>query len=444
MPRRGEDRRSALRARRRVAVFALATLSALTVGCLAPLVPPAGAHAALVDASPPEGAYLPASPKEVVLTFGEQPDPKLSTIHVLDAVARPVAGVSPVEGVPGYPAKLRVTLAKRLPNGVYSVVWRSVSAVDGHVEEDSYNFGVRVTPPPGAPEGAIPGTSRWISVAASGGRWLLYLGLALMVGASTTCLIALKGRLPAGGGFLLRVAVAVAAVGLAVMTLAERAAVGVPSLLPLFQTREGQYLLYLALALGLCAVGVVLVEYWPRRSTYIALGVFAALAILLHVLSGHANAPSSDRVMNVAAQWMHMTAVGVWVGGLVWLLLGIRGAGRDDRGEAVGRYSQIAAGCLAAVVLTGLFRGIVEVGTPARLFDTSYGRTLLAKVALVAALAGLGALNRFRLVPALRERDMAATPFGRAARSEVVLGVVILATTAVLVGLAPAVTAAVK
>jgi copper transport protein len=228
------------------------------------------------------------------------------------------------------------------------------------------------------------------------------------------------------------------------MTLAERAAVGVPSLLPLFQTRPGEYLLALGVAVLACAVAAALVDVWPRRSTFIALGVVAAMAMLAHVLAGHAAAPSSFRWLNMLAQWVHMMAVGAWVGGLAWLLLGIRGAGRVDRAEAVGRYSQIAAAGLGAVVVTGLARASVEIASPASLLDTSYGRTLVAKLCLVALLAGLGALNRFRLVPALKARDEAAGRFGLAARTEMVVGSVILVATAVLVGLAPAIAPVVR
>ena len=429
----------------RHAVFAaFLVLGLAVIAWLAFLAPAAGAHAALVSASPSENGSVATSPSEIVLTFAEPADPALSSVKLLDAAGDPVAGVSRPGGVPGYPAQLRVTLSSTLPEGVYTVVWRSVSAVDGHVENDTYAFGVGVRPPPAPAEGAVPGTSRWISAVAAAGRWLLYAGLALMVGACTTCLIALQGRLPAGGRTLLRLALLFAGVGFAAMTLAERAAVGVPSLLPLFQSRPGLYLIALGVAVLACAIAVVLVDLWPRRSTLVTLGVLAVVAMVVHVLAGHADAPSSTRVMNLIAQSVHMVAVGIWVGGLVWLLLGIRGVGHADRAEAVGRYSQIAAVGLGAVVVTGLARASVEIGSPANLFDTSYGRTLIVKVALVAILACLGALNRFRLVPALKSRDEATGRFRLAARTEVLIGTVILAATAVLAGLAPAATAVVK
>jgi copper transport protein len=160
--------------------------------------------------------------------------------------------------------------------------------------------------------------------------------------------------------------------------------------------------------------------------------------MLVHALAGHADAPAPLLPLHLAEQWVHMLAVGAWVGGLVWLLLGIRGMGQRERAEAVARYSGIAGVALGVVVLTGLLRALSEVGSVGNLMTTSYGRTLLVKVSLVVILALLGALNRFRLVPALTRRDEAVRPFRRAVRAEVALATGVLAVTAVLVGLAPA------
>ena len=54
------------------------------------------------------------------------------------------------------------------------------------------------------------------------------------------------------------------------------------------------------------------------------------------------------------------------------------------------------------MLATGLARALVEVGSVGALFDTDYGITLLVKVALVAGLVGLGALNHFFWAPAVR------------------------------------------
>jgi hypothetical protein len=130
----------------------------------------------------------------------------------------------------------------------------------------------------------------------------------------------------------LKAAVAAGVVALGMLVWAEKVLVGAPSLLPLFLTREGQYLLALGVALLLCIGAVALVDLWPARWSLWVLGATGVAAVLVHVLAGHAASPSSVWLLNVVVQWVHMAAVGVWVGGLFWLLLGLRD--RDPRGGA--------------------------------------------------------------------------------------------------------------
>src|ERR1700694_4246430 len=67
----------------------------------------ADAHALLTSSDPKAGATLAQSPTEVVITFGEQPDPALSTIKVLDTSGQPRAGGRP-QPVAGQAATLRI------------------------------------------------------------------------------------------------------------------------------------------------------------------------------------------------------------------------------------------------------------------------------------------------------------------------------------------------
>ena len=188
----------------------------------------------------------------------------------------------------------------------------------------------------------------------------------MLIGAASTSLFVYRGVLPRGGVTILRVAVTVGVVALALLTWGERILVGAPSLLPLFLTREGQFLLALAVALGLCIGAVVVVDLWPARWSLWLLGAAGAAAVLVHVAAGHAASPSSVWLLNILVQWVHMTAVGVWVGGLFWLLLGFRGREHDARAAAVGVFTRIATGTLVVVLATGLLRarrgGGVRVG----------------------------------------------------------------------------------
>src|SRR5206468_7173450 len=77
---------------------------------------------------------------------------KLSAIKVLATDGSPV-GAGPVSAVASQPKELRATLGPLQP-GVYTVSWRTVSAVDGHLASGSFSFGVGVTPPSAAPSAA--------------------------------------------------------------------------------------------------------------------------------------------------------------------------------------------------------------------------------------------------------------------------------------------------
>ena len=175
----------------------------------------------------------------------------------------------------------------------------------------------------------------------------------------------------------------------------------------------------------------------PHRATLAALGGRGRLAMLAVVWETHAGGPSPFRLVTLTLQWLHVVAVGFWIGGLAWLLLGLRGLPGPQRAAAGRRFSALATVGLILVLLTGLSRTAAEVGAPANLFSTTFGRILLVKLALFCVLVALGARNHFRQGPALA-RDEAAGPFRRAVRGELVLGVAILAVTGVLGGLAPA------
>jgi copper transport protein len=418
-------------------LWVVAALAALV--CLAAPAQMASAHAGLESSEPAAGSSTATSPAAITLTFAEDPDPALSLVRLLDADGKTVPGVSAVTAVHGKPRSMQVTLAQDLGRGVYTVNWRSVSAVDGHVQNGAFAFGVGVTPAPGSTKAVdLLDVSPWMSALGSIGRWLLYAGLALFVGAAATCLLVFAGRLPAGGGLLLSVAAAMAIVGLSAMLRAELALVGAPSPLPLFETPEGKYLLALGVALGVCVVAVACVHLWPARWSLALLGATGALAVLVHVLGGHANAPSALRLLNVAVQWAHMTGIGMWVGGLAWLLLGIRGMTKPARAAAVEAFSRVATVTLGVVLATGVARGLVEVGSLGNLLDTTYGIALLVKIGLVVVLVALGALNHYKWVPSLRTQDGAARSFRMNSGGELAVAAVILAATAVLSGLPPA------
>jgi methionine-rich copper-binding protein CopC len=205
-----------LTAARRLVVVLLAGLWLLVSGTAAQ------AHAVLRSSDPADGVSLDRAPRQVTLTFTERPEPRLSTVQVLDAEGRPVQA-GKAGPVPGQPFQLQVPLGA-LPDGTYTVAWRTVSRDDGHVSGGSFAFGVGVAAPAAGAQGAAaPATSTPPPTPlATAGRWLLYCGLALLVGAAATGLVVYDRQLPAGARPLLVVGAGLAVVGLVARVAAER------------------------------------------------------------------------------------------------------------------------------------------------------------------------------------------------------------------------------
>lgn len=155
-----------------------------------------------------------------------------------------------------------------------------------------------------------------------------------------------------------------------------------------------------------------------------------------HLLSGHLTGAAS-RPLASGLLLIHLLAAAAWVGSLPPLAWAARrgGPGAARLLEAWGRAALLA---VPALLAAGLALAWLLVGDAGALADTRYGRALLAKVALVAAMLGLAARHRLRLAPALAAGLPGAGP--RLARSialEAVLAAAVLAGAAVLVSEAP-------
>jgi copper transport protein len=424
----------------------------LAIAWLVVTGPAAGAHAVLRGSEPAGGASVARAPDAVTLRFSEAPDPSLSVVRVLDTAGRVVSRGA--ARTAGSPLELRVPLGAP-GSGIYTVTWRAVSRVDGHVSQGAFAFGVGlaagVPAPVPSPAGAGLHGASPLAVAA---RWGFYWGMALLVGAAATGLWVFGRRLPARAVPLLCGALALGAVGLVAMTVATARDAGVPAS-RLLASGTGHWIEARAAALLLAAVAVAGMTLAVRRRPagqpeaghetgwrpcppgwLLALGGAASGGLLIHALAGHASAPSSLRWLNLLSQWAHLLAVAIWIGGLAWLLTGIAGAPRPVLARAASRFSMLATWSLAAVALTGAQRAAAEVGGWSGLLGTAFGRALDVKLGLFAALVLLGGVNHFQVVPSLTGAGRPSR-LRRTGRSELVLAGGVLLAAAVLSQLPP-------
>ncbi|HEV8256106.1 MAG TPA: copper homeostasis membrane protein CopD [Casimicrobiaceae bacterium] len=178
------------------------------------------------------------------------------------------------------------------------------------------------------------------------------------------------------------------------------------------------WLLRAAVGVGLGALltAIVMARDDGRRSR-LTMGAAVLAGVYLATLAwaGHAAAgPPEERSLHLTSDVVHLLAAGAWLGalpGLAFLLGRARGMPNVpsfDTAEMTRRFSALGVVSVGALLLSGLANTWYLVGDVPALLGTDYGRLLLAKLALFAAMITLALVNRLRLTPRLYAHDRAA------------------------------------
>ena len=153
---------------------------------------PVAAHAFLESSDPAANAVLPNAPQSVTLTFTEPLETSYSRAELFDQAGAEVPGASSTIGPD--PRSMTVEIPPGLANGTYSLLWRTLSTVDGHTAQGYLPFtigaeaDVQIVAPPAVEttSGALP---EWALAAA---RWLALLGLAAVAAIWPTWLFVVR------------------------------------------------------------------------------------------------------------------------------------------------------------------------------------------------------------------------------------------------------------
>jgi copper resistance protein D len=198
------------------------------------------------------------------------------------------------------------------------------------------------------------------------------------------------------------------------------------------------------------AVALLVLCALPRQRWQVAATTAAALLTLVSLgCVGHTVMDMGNVAVHEVNQMVHLAAAGSWLGGLVPLCILLRRATRPRGAQyiplarvALSHFSRMGYAAVTLVALTGLFNSLFLVGSVRALVVTPYGKLLIVKVALFAAMVGLALVNRFRLMPSLQQAPTAVAPLRALLRSvvaEQAVGLAILGVIAVLGTWAPAI-----
>ncbi|WP_155612976.1 copper resistance CopC/CopD family protein [Paenibacillus woosongensis] len=452
-------------------------LIALTLYCLLFSLPSSvSAHAYIVASSPGENEVLEEAPAQVSITFNEPIEQAFHSIQVTDSSGQQAtAGESRMDDA--HSARLIADLKPELPDGIYTVNYKVLSS-DGHTVTGTFPFiiGDAAAAAHNPADANQPGSSQgqdWPKLSLLLLRWLQYSGLAIYIGVLLFHLLLLPQRRSIAESaarrlqnhpyalakspvwqrskqlLILSLLLAAAGIGLSLPQQAASDA-GVPwsqawnpawikdtlSLTSFGKAWTAEMILLLMLA-GLTAALIIFTKKQSRLAADLtaAAALLTTLGILLaKSFIGHA-AAASGRSMAIAMNFLHQASSFLWLGGLLSLALLLPAAAEATRSssgsrsqlywEAIRRFSILAAGCVAILLCSGVYAGMLHIPTWYALLHSNYGLILLAKSGLTLVMLALG-LSAF-----MRGRRR-TRPLGRGVWIEFVTGLIVLVLAAIL------------
>lgn len=375
---------------------------------------PASAHAALLETSPAEDEVLDAVPDSAELRFNEP-------VELIDGAIRLFPSSGDVQTLEAQTRdhSVIVDLPQELPDGTYSLTYRIVSA-DGHPVGGAVTFHIGEesdsAPAPTTPDADSTPTSTETAVIIL--TVMQYLGLLTFAG--LLFFDAMVRRSPARPDRTTR-RVAHWGIGLGVMASFL--------LIPVSALRiTGQALTSIVdlsswvlgirvaptilAAVVLLAGSLALLLFGRRRRSRVApraAVIVAAVTVASPVLVGHSQTMEPIWLMS-AADIGHLLAGSFWVGGVLGLVLTLRSMSPHRPGitsdvdaalAVVERFSRFALYSVILLAASGTLMAVLIFSEPNKVITTGYGRTLLIKLIIVAAIITVAAWNRKRILPSI-------------------------------------------
>lgn len=410
------------------AVLLAGLFVAITAALVIAPAEPAEAHALLVRSDPAANSHLQIAPDQVIGFFSEALDERLSSMQVFDGRGERVDTGETTFGPE--PERMSTVLEGTLEPGFYTVVWETLSTVDGHLFKGSFPFTI-LNEDGSQPSGPVfevgGGGSESTGVEDITVKWLQLLTATTLVGGlafiAWVNVPASRNR-PLGEEaraamrerarwVLLPAAAGLAVVGGLELLLQADQLGGTEYISDVLRNDWGQRWVQRQVVLAAVAVALAVsfVAWRSGRRALSDLAVWAALAggfvylLLIALVSHGAAVPGS--FWAVGNDFLHLLSTAVWVGMLGMLALFLLWLRRQPAGNSNGaieaehlqRFSAIAATSVVVLLATGTMSGLTQVPKIEDLIDTAYGRALSIKLGAIVALLAIAGVNAFYLRP---------------------------------------------
>ena len=182
---------------------------------------------------------------------------------------------------------------------------------------------------------------------------------------------------------------------------------------------------------------------WTKQAGWVIGSLLTVALRVFPALTGHANGTEGLRWISIPGDLLHVSAAGVWIGGLTLVLLSEHSWNKQAQSpdytllpELVPVFSRIALPAVIVLLLTGTLAAWMHLSSLSALIATSYGRTLMVQLSLVFVVLLSGFLNWRRITPRLSD-VYGPLAMRKSAALEVLFAHLVLLVTAVLTRTSP-------
>jgi len=422
---------------------------AVVAAALMALASPAHAHDELVKSTPANGATLEKLPAQAVLVFEEPVSEHGLTVKAGDRVLA-------LHQVPRHPEAVRVDLRTVKPARTVRLTWRLVDFHDGHETTGVLTLHLRgaedaAAEPPVSTTSAPPAEPRAIGWLSAGSRVVGYVAMAAFVGG--LLFVALlwpagarerRTQLLLGGSVLLGVVAAVNALVVVLWRAAGTLTLSEALTEDFGRVDAAMILLWMLAAVVVVAVvqggaAVVTGLAWRVGALSVAAGLIRTTGMSAHVTQ------TAEPMWGIAADFLHLTAVSAWVGGLTVLSVCVLPRRRlEELAGVVPGFSRIALASVLTIVASGLIMLWQIAATVDDFWATHYSRVLIVKLCvfalvLLAAMKSKHWVEKRLAVALASHRQPSTRSFAVSVAAETVLVVTVLGAVGVLVTSSPGV-----
>lgn len=357
------------------------------------------AHAELLSSDPQPGEVLDTGPKQITLTFTEPVEISLGAVRLFDGTGTSI-DISTARHPDGHGEVVEIDLPN-LANGSYVVDWRVVSS-DSHPVHAAYTF--QVGPDSNLASGLLDQiisnshTGGTAGIGLSVSRSLVTAAIAIVFGGLLLCGLGIvpferRQRLVIGGSAVVGAIAGLLALPLEVGYTAGRS-LGVitdgSAWRAVWHTTIGLAWVVRAAAILVTAEILLATRSRCRAAWWQLLAIIGLVVVGIASAYGGHGAAGRWHYLGVFVTMLHVSAMAVWLGGLAMLLISFNSVDR----RAATRFSSLAIVSVATIVVSGSVQALRQVGSFDELTGTSYGKLLIWKLVIVAAVLGVAAVAR--------------------------------------------------